>query len=255
MKKIILIVFVLTFVNLNFGYSQSDKVVSYLRLVALGKADEVKKSLPDLMAEYPDDPGVMLLHAVVIEDAFKAIEIYEKIVNNYPESQWADDAYWRIVQFHAVLGDTTKALKELNIYRKRYPTSEFLIAATDVVRSACIVGRKHSTTKTPDNKKSIELSEKEKKETPSKSIAKDLEDNSKATYGLQVGIYSTEEAAKAEMKRFHQQRLRTTILPKVIDGIKMYAVIIGNYSTKEAAEEAKIIVAGQCNCTPLIFKK
>ncbi len=113
---------------------QTQKVRDYLKMVAMGKVADVKKQIPDLLAEYPNDPGVQLLLAVVIDDAFLAVEKYKNIVKTFPESEWADDAYWRIVQFYAVIGDTATAKTELDNYRKKYPASEFLIAATDVVR-------------------------------------------------------------------------------------------------------------------------
>ena len=118
----------------NNSQAQTQKVRDYLKMVAMGKVAEVKKQIPDLLAEYPNDPGVQLLLAVVIDDAFLAVEKYKNIFKSYPESEWADDAYWRIVQFYAVIGDTTTAKSELENYRKKYPASEFLIAATDVVR-------------------------------------------------------------------------------------------------------------------------
>jgi tetratricopeptide (TPR) repeat protein len=257
--------------NLN---AQADNVRSLLKMVAQGKSDEVKKQLPDLLAEYPNDPGVQLLFGVVIEDGNKAIEIYKKIIKNYPESEWADDAYWRIVQFYAITGDTAKAQSELESYRKKYPTSEFLAPATDVVRSAITIARNESKHK---NKPSIseqkekasaqnenpdegtQLPSKPKNDkslkTSGKTTTKDLDSTSKTRFGLQVGLYRTLEAAKAEKERYRQLRLLTEIHKKSVEGETKYAVVIGDYSSRESAENAKSIVQKQCKCTPIIFAK
>ncbi len=59
---------------------------------------------------------------------------------------------------------------------------------------------------------------------------------------MQVGVYSTIETAKAETDKFRQQRLRNEIIEKEINGKKMFAVIIGNYATKESAEKNREMV-------------
>ena len=234
--------------------SQNDEVRENLKLVANGQVDEAKKALPDLLAEFPNHPGVMLLHAVVIEDAFRAMEFYEKIVANHSDSPWADDAYWRIVQFHAVIGDTAKAQANLNEFRNKYPSSEFLTPATDIVHSALLIAR--------SDKKAIVPKVVEKpKEINNQVIAKpDIKEDATMHdagkfYGLQVGIYSTMAAAENEMDRFTKMRLRTKIMPKQVDTITMYAVVIGNYPDRESAEAAKPVVRQQCNCEPMIFLK
>ncbi len=273
------------------GYAQAQKVREYLRMVAIGKVEEVKKQLPDLLAEYPDDPGVQLLLGVVIDDAKLAVEKYKNIVKNYPESEWADDAYWRIVQYYAVTGDTSKAKEALDNYRKKYPASEFLMPASDVVRFAISFAKSEKTKQdeahfsVSKDMKPVEPEAKKetlkknvhntiqakpnheviKKENKNQGTAKQnkeiavkktvLPDNSNEKYGLQVGIYSTKEAADNEVARFKKQRLIAYIMNKDIDGNPMYAVVIGEYSSKESADQAKKIVQSQCQCEPLIFKK
>jgi cell division septation protein DedD len=266
--------------------AQSAEIRNYLRMVAQGKIQEVKKVLPDLLADYPDDPGVMLLHGVVIEDGYKAVEKYKKILAEFPESEWADDACWRIVQFYAVVGDTTNAKKELENYRKKYPTSDFLIAATDVVKSSVSFARKDSRSSKHDQAEPNESTEKKKLTKPAKAVkheeseekhtekaespkekkaiekpAKKTEEPktqthaTKGKYGLQVGIYSTQDAAKAEVERFRSLRMIASIYPKKVDDVTMHAVVIGDYNSKESAESARSMVQGQCKCLPILFEK
>ena len=153
MKNIFIIIslILIQFCNLSL-FAQKEEVNKNLRLVAYGRIDEVRAVIPDLLAKYPDDPGVKLLHGTILEDAFLALEVYQSILKNYPESQWADHAYWRIVQFYAVLGDTTKAQAELANFRSRYPASSFIGPASDVVRSSVSLARKSlkSTTSSPN---------------------------------------------------------------------------------------------------------
>jgi len=117
MKVIILLLLSFFIIQTVETQADNDKIRYYLQLVAQGKIDDVKRDLPDLLIDYPDDPGIQLLHAVVVADIFKAVQVYERIVENYPKSEFADEAYWRIVQFYAIKGDTTSAQKVLDMYR------------------------------------------------------------------------------------------------------------------------------------------
>lgn len=157
LMKLVISLLLLLFAATNL-YPQDQLVSENLKLVAMGKVDEVKNKIPDLLVEYPNNPGIILLHAVVIEDAYKALDLYRDIVSNFPSSQWADDAYWRIVQFYAVAGDLPKAKSELNNFRAEYPASTFLGPAADVVRSAESVqmkGKRNSANMNVTKRKTI----------------------------------------------------------------------------------------------------
>ncbi len=262
---ILLSVFIINTLDTQAG---NDKIRYYLQLVAQGKIDDVKRDLPDLLIDYPDDPGIQLLHAVVIEDVFKAVMIYERIVTNYPTNEFANDAYWRIVQFYAVKGDTTSAQKVMALYRDAFPDSPYLITAAEAIRTAKGVAKTSGRTtvlkltgkkKTP--KKVVVQKEVKPKiqyidsPTPPKKNATVAKRTSKGQYGLQVGLYSTIDAAESEVERFREMRLKADIVIKEINGVERYAVVIGDYSSRESAEAAKNIVQQQCNCTPLIFEK
>ena len=244
-------------------------------MAALGRYDDVRLALPDLLAAYPDDPGVMLLHGIVVDDPNKAIEIYEKIVKKFPDSPWADDAYWRIVQFYSLSHDTSRAAKELESFRKKYPYSEYLIVATDIYNTSSKIARKNSETEdissienedekivAPAKKTTVKKdSEDTKKQSDSKKTSdeqkkqNDTKKNNQSSYGLQVGLFSTIEAAKSELAKYSKQRIMAEIKEKTVEGQKMFAVVIGNYSTKESAEEARDKVKSKCKCEPLLFKK
>lgn len=245
MKKIIiLITAVLLFANIN-SYSQDDLVSKYLQMIAQGKIDNVKQQLPDLLAQYPNDPGVELLFATVITDGDKAFAKYKDIVKNYPKSQWADDAFWRIVQYYAIKGDSAEAYKQLNLFRKNYPASEFLMPATEIVKIV------FSKKKTPLQQKKKEIINNKNNNTEINNSQ--LENEGK--FSLQVGVYSTYETAKQEVERYKSLRMIAKIKNKKIGNETMYAVVIGNYASKEEAENAKYIVQQQCKCIPIVFQK
>lgn len=260
MKLLRLIIIISIILQYSQLYSQTEEVREGLQEIADGNIDDVKQRLPDLLAEYPNDPGVRLLHAVVIDDGYKAVEKYLSIVNDFPNSEWADDAYWRIVQFYAILGDTTQAKLHLINYRKKYPDSEFLLTASDAVKIALFRERKNSKAKdfkeveiedAPVVKRETKVTEIVKPEKPKDKVTEDT----KGRFGLQVGIYSTYDAAKMEVERFKNMRMLADIKQKKLGNETMHAVVIGDYSSKASAENAKIIVQQQCKCIPIIFEK
>lgn len=298
MKKIfVLILLLVTTSNLlmSQGKVSDESVGEYLKYVAHGRVSEVKMILPDLLAEYPNDPGVKLLHAVVIEDASKALDIYKKIVQDYPQSIWADDAYWRIIQYYAIMGEVEKSQYELSNFRKRYPSSTYLGPATDVVRSAermapllkektmiaqtqPVVVKETAVIKGIYTEPIANIPAKEdaaKVETntvvppaaPQKTMAappvKKANNNtfssdevkSGTRYGLQVGIYRELVSAENEKNKYLEKRIRTSIMERIINGETMYAVIVGDYSSKDRAEKAKKIVQRECNCQPIVLEK
>ena len=268
---LLLIAFVFLLTN-TYSDAQNDRIKYYLQLAAQGRIEEVKRDLPDLLVDYPDDPGIQLLHAVVIDDIFKSVMLFERIVEKYPTSEFADEAYWRIVQFYSVKGDTSTASQMLDKYRKAFPSSQNLVIAAEALRAASGVSRTSGRTTVlkltknqtePKKVEKVEMTEPKKELATTETIKKSTEEPKKLTttakkkssYGLQVGIYSTHDAAQSEVERFKDLRLKAEIMPKIIGGDKKFAVVIGDYSTKESAEAAKNIVQQQCNCSPLIFEK
>jgi len=253
--KFVLIIIASVFLFLSATTeAQTDRIKYYLQLAAQGRLDEIKRDLPDLLIDYPDDPGVMLVHAVVVEDISKSASIYEKIVEKYPRSQFADEAYWRLIQFYALRGDTTTASRYLDKYIESFPNSVYLITSSEILRAARAISKSSGkTTIIQLPKKTIqpEIVPAAKPDTEPKKTAV----AGKTTYGLQVGIYSTMDAAKSEVERFKGMRLKAEIMNKTINGAEKFAVVIGDYSTRESAVAAKNIVQQECNCSPLIYEK
>lgn len=294
MKHFFIIFMLFAVVDLT---AQDNIVHDNLRKLAHGKINEVKAQIPDLLAKYPDDPGVKLLHGAILDDGEVAVKIYQKIIDKHSDSQWADDAYWRTVQYYAISGDIDKAKRMLDNFRRRFPASPYVAPASDVVLTVekmmnngndlAFNSKKDSQvedkvivkdteyvqdyarpnkdtdlTTEPDEiaeDNSDELKSKENEiEVDSQNETVDIitySDDYDGFYGLQVGIYRDYESAETEKNKFLKQRLRTSIAEKDIDGEKMYAVVIGHYSSIQSAEAAKIIVKRQCGCDPIIYKK
>jgi len=260
MKKYIALFIAFSIVQ-TFVFSQNDEVNECLNMVSEGRTDEAKIKIPELLAKFPGDAGVKFLHAVVLEDGSLAIGIYKDIISKYPKSEWADDAYLRIIQYYAITGDTAEAQKYLKEFKKNFPNSEYTAFAVNAVNVSVNQQRKNDIREVlSDIVTDVKETEAEsaKPESENKSEMEKIPDKEQIPAGnftLQVGIYSTQTAAKNEALKYSKFRLVANTMPKKIGNETMYAVVIGEYKTKQMAENAKPLVAKHCNCIPLIIEK
>ena len=276
------------------AFGQADNLVrNRLQKIAMGESDQVRQELPDLLSDFPNDPGVTFLHASLVDDASRAVPLFEKIVRDYPKSEWADDAQWRLVQIYAVLRDADKARAALKNFQTKYPNSEFLIHASGIVKMTVglsesggdvVVGSgtpngggfAESNVEMPARAEPMQVepavaTSQPKAQTPPPAVANDngaeqipaeentdqadSQDPAGTRYTLQVGLYSSAESAQAELGRFTRFRMRAEIIEKKLNGATKYAVTIGDYSTRESAERARATVKKYCLCTPFIVAR
>lgn len=331
MNKPLRVALVMLVFSATLALAQGTLVHNRLRVISAGKQEEIDKirrEVPELLREYPDDPGVMFLNGILMEDGTKALGVFEQITREFPQCEWADDAQWRIVQYYALKRDTLRANRELSTYRRNYPMSEFLIHAADIVKATVgVAPTTHevkkapaTTTEKPVEKTSEKPSEKpttavvtkptptsssahllveskpnsnsgvqastpkgstkpeikpeaktETKTTPKAENKPELKPDTKAEakpvakespsasaakkWGLQIGVYSTQQKAEAEAQKYKEARLRVDIVSRKTSDGEGYAVVIGNYSSRESAEKSKEVVQTQCQCTPYIIEK
>jgi hypothetical protein len=196
-------------------YSQSDIPISqYLNEIASGNTDKVKMILPDLMVEYPNDPGVKLLTASVLTDAMRALKIYNEIVNEHPQSQWADDALYRIIQYHVVLGNGEEALSELNKLRSRYPTSQYIIPSADLVKTFVgINGNLKSSNYANLNRDANQKLLETEKATP--KVSANTKQNNESTKSDIIILKNKESAVKKPIQQFAQPPVQNSEIPPV----------------------------------------
>ena len=222
----------------NTAYSQASIVRNRLQLVAMGKIDDVKKELPDLLAEFPEDPGIQFLHASVLEDLNKSLPIYQKIVNGKPDCEWADDAQWRIVHYYTMKRDTNRARAELQNYRKNYPQSEFLLSAYDLIRATVGAGKftvenpepKSKITSQISNSKSIP----EKKGIDSSVITKSISKNSSSKTET-----STKSSDRKSSKSDSISSSKKIVAAEIVKSGKsetIFTLQVGVFKTSKAAE-------------------
>lgn len=239
MHRIALFIFAIILV-VTATSAQPATVKQYVQQVAAGWTTDAKKALPDLLIEYPDDPGVLFLHASLVDDNKKSAPLLERIVEAHPKSEWADDAMARLVIFAATKNEADRARKLFATMRDQFSQSELLPLVYDVLRST--VGAP-----APSERVTQQAPATKKVETAPPAMAKPFTIVTKKTV-------SKADAEKL-MTQLRIKRLRPRLSTETFKGTTRYIVSVGEYETDaEAQIDAKAVLA-VCKCTPTVIKR
>lgn len=229
-----------TVLAITASMAQPATVKQYVQQVAAGWTTDAKKALPDLLIEYPDDPGVLFLHASLVDDSKKSAPLLERIVEAHPKSEWADDAMARLVIFAATKNEAERAKKLFATMRDQFSQSELLPLVYDVLRST--VGAP-----APSERAALQAPTTKKVETAPPATAK--------PYTIVTKKTPSKADAEKLMAQLKAKRLRARMSTETLKGKTQYIVSVGEYETEaEAATDAKSVQA-VCKCTTSVIKR
>lgn len=211
-----LLIFILS-VNI---FSQDVNIIPYLKQIESGKAEEVRYELTDLKERHPESPSVMFLDGVLTENGQRALMIYQKIVDEYPESKYADAALYRIYSYYYALGLYESASKKLSLLINNYPASPYINIA-----------KQNQLLIDPDI---------EKEEDKTNRYGRDeqtIDDVSGSyQYTIQAGAFSNRENAKSLQENFEKFGLYSQIKAKQVAGTTFHIVYVGRFVTNDEAK-------------------
>lgn len=217
MKYLGIVIAVLTVGATVFSQESGPEIGKYLTMVNSGKADDVKREIPMLLSQYPNNPGVLYLQGLVTSEGADAVRIYQSVVDNFPRSEWADDALYKVYQYYYALGLYRTAELKLEQLRKEYPSSRYLQAGTEPAVKALA-----------DEKRSDSSS------APTGQPAKTSEQVQQFT--LQVGAYTAQVNAEKQKLFFEDLGYAVEVVSKMKETRSLFLVLVGNYAN---ADEAK----------------
>ncbi|MCB9209283.1 MAG: SPOR domain-containing protein [Ignavibacteriales bacterium] len=210
-------------------FAQNVNVIPQLKMIESGKLDQAISDLNKLKQANPSDPNVIFLEAVVTEDGEKSYKLYEMIYNNFPNSQFADAALFRSFSYFYALGLYKKA-EELKIrLAKDYPRSPYL---KNTERSFPQVDEMLIVESTPY----------------------EIKNPSELKFTTQAGAFSNFQNAEDLKNRFLKDGLYTKIVPKTVNNINLHVVTVGNFATKQEAENFLIILENKYSLKGRVIK-
>ncbi len=220
----------------HFLYAQTNinepDIRQRLEMVEKGQADAVRAELPSLMTNYQNNPGVMYLQAVLTTDGAEAAKIYQSIVDNFPKSEWADDALYKLYQYYYSIGLYKTADQKLAQLKEEYPFSAYAAEQTPAVEEKPVTKEKPAVMKLGG--------------TVPKFVT---------NFTVQVGAFSTLQNAEDLKVKFEKEGFVSNIFTIVTNGKKLYKVWVGEYQTYEEAKRFTSEIKRKFNLASIVVSR
>jgi tetratricopeptide (TPR) repeat protein len=217
MKRALVLLLLVLIAPALRAQSADAEVTKYLAMVQDGKMDQVKAEIPSLLSKYPNNPGVLYLQAQTTSEGAEAVRIYQSIVDNFPASEWASEALFRVYQFYYALGLYRTAEMKMAQLKKNYPASKRATGGGEV-----------DTGKLPEDRL-----ESPPAGTPA---AADTHASAPARFALQVGAYTTQANAEKQKAFFEGLGYAVEMISRVKENKSLFLVLVGTYSSAEDAK-------------------
>lgn len=215
----------------------------YLERIDQGGADSVRKILPDLIAKYQNTAGIMYLQGRLATDGIEAVKFYQSVVDNFPKSEWASDALYRIYQYYYALGLYKTADLKMQQLKKDYPNSIYVTG-------------KPAAEKVPKHEPPpVKLPTPEPVAADTQQAAKTPVQTAPAPYTLQTGAFSTLSNAQKQKSYFQELGYTVDISNKIRGSRSLYLVWVGSFKTIEEARAAVKDVRTKYNVESIIVQR
>ena len=265
-----LIFFITTIFSLTFTQDHIDELIQH---VLHGVSDSAVLSLPTIEQEYPNNASVLFLKGLLATDGENAMEIFSKLYNTHPTSDYGDDAVMKVAEYYYAAGLYVQAsdwLRKMPIY---YSRSEHIERAVKLFLNSLIVSGHKDTAifysrvfkrqfpnlnvdgKINELLKEFEKSDQEEKKMidnisnittpilqPVEEIdAIQIEDIllqvPKGLYSLQTGAFSVRNNAESQRIDLTIAGFNARITELYRDKRVLYAVRVGYYNSKDDARK------------------
>lgn len=210
-----------------FSYAQEVNISGQLKDLENGEINSVKTELASLKEKHPDDPAVMFLEAVLMEDAKEALPRFSLIANNYPQCKYADAALFRIYSYYYAMGNYSTAENYARQLKQAYPASAYLRYIKDKDNTAAAATAEDDRSVTADTETA----------TPA-ALKKRAENDADFKYTIQAGAFLKMENALNLKKGFEQKGYTSEISLKEIAGSTFNIVTVGKYRNERDAKAA-----------------
>ena len=263
------IIFIITF-SLSILPAQ-DNLDALIQDVLHGSRDSAAIYLPTMEQRYPNNPSLMYLKGLLETNGEEAKDVFAKLYNTHPTSEYGDDAVMKVAEYYYAAGLYVQAanwLKKMPIY---YSRSEHIERAVKLFLNSLIVSGHKDTAvfysrvfkrqfpsldvdgKIKDLLKDFEKAYQEKenaKAFASKNSKSEVAfgeiiydtpiviieaRNASGIYSLQTGAYSLRENAESQKINLIISGFSARINELYKSNGMLYAVRIGEFDSKEDA--------------------
>jgi len=216
--KTVILSLILLFILTSSANSQDIDIIPYLKQIESGNIDAARSELADLKEEYPESPSVKFLEGVLTENGQMAVVIYQDIVDNYPQSKYADAALYRIFSYYYALGLYETAQKKLDQLILNYPGSPYIKIAQQNKFPA-------------DEDVAVDKEEDSTKVNVEETVAEQ-----EYNFTIQAGAFSNRNNAESLKAEFLNSGIFSETKEKLVGGTMFHVVYVGKFIIENDAE-------------------
>ena len=256
----------LAIILIFFSFAYSQNINLYLTLIEKGRYDEVRENIPDLLSRYPNEPGVKYIQALINNDGDASLAQYKKVIENFPDSEFASQSSIKIGEYLFARGLYSQASAQLKKTIFDYPKSDFHQRALDLMINSYIATgekdsarislalisdlypkldyKKYNLGVTPSSKKDSRLVRIDKNSVNERiKIVKAKRTKSKSKkkaympWVVQVGAFGKYENANRLKKQLQSSGFPTEVHRINSNGNRLHAVRVVRYETKNQADK------------------
>ena len=121
-----------------FCFANAQNINLYLTLIQKGRYSEVKENLPDLLSRYPNEAGVFFIQALINNDGDSSLSQYQKLIETFPESEFAAMSSMKIGEYLFARGLYSQASVQLKKSLFEYPKGDHHQRALDLMVNSYI---------------------------------------------------------------------------------------------------------------------
>lgn len=222
---------------ISFASAQSLKggepdIQRRLQMIERGQAEAVKAEIPTLMTNFQNHPGVLYLQGVLTTDGTEAVKIYQSIVDNFPQSEWADDALYKLYQYYYSIGLYKTADQKLAQLKRDFPFSTY--AADQLVAE-------ETKAAPPEIPAVVKQPGKVEKFT--------------TLFTVQVGTFSVMQNAEELKQKFEKEGYTSTIFTVVTNGKKLHKVWVGEFQKPDEAKRFSATIKKKFNVDSIVVSR
>lgn len=251
---------------LFFSFAHSQNINLYLTLIEKGRYEEVRENIPDLLSRYPNEPGVKYIQALINNDGDASLAQYKKVIENFPNSEFASQSSIKIGEYLFARGLYSQASAQLKKSILDYPKSDFHQRALDLMINSYIATgekdsarislalisdlypkldyKKYNLGVTPASKKDTRLVRIDKnsvneriKTVKAKRTKAKSKKKAYLPWVVQVGAFGKYENANRLKKQLQSSGFPTEVHRINSNGNRLHAVRIVRYETKNQADK------------------
>lgn len=204
--------------------SQDYNIIPFLMKIESGEGDSVRIELETLKLKYPKDPNIMFLEAILTVDASESIKIFNKIIEDFPKSKYADASVYRLFNYNLIEGNYDSAKLFFIKLNNEYPESPYLRLAQNQYNTLI----------------SSPITEKE-------FSKEQIKPNIIYKFTIQAGAFVKKENAQSLKSQFEKSGIFSEIKEKNVAGTIFSVVFAGKFENKEDAENFLMIINSQFN--------